>query len=259
MDIYIINTVLSPPLCVSGNRTWSAVRPRGGISPPVRSCFSVGVVPSSAFLLSIRPSTSHSAPPCTPMPSGFLREDRLDSKLTTRGDPRGDSWCEPVSRWDRSAASLGSLDSTAPLPSSAVKFYDDKRGQNRPASMFSTEVYDNSGGMTLSNDSLHAKQSHSATRLEPHNDASAGNRAQALPSHGVSSAIKGRVHSCEPLNIDSSVNADLRKSLARPVACLLLLGGKTRNQADMGRTLDIWRCDIDPGIVFWVVSLQYRV
>ena len=40
---------------------------------------------------------------------------------------------------------------------------------------------------------------------------------------------------------------DLRKSLAHPVLCLLVLGGKTRNHTEMGRTLDFWRCDIYPG------------
>ena len=178
------------------------------------------------------------------MPSGFLRDDRLDSRPTTRGDYRGDSWCEPVTQWDRSAASLGSLDLTAPLPSSTAKFYDDKRGQSRPASMFCTQVYENSRGMTLSDDSLHGKPS----ELEPHYHTSAGNRTQILPSQGVCSALKGRVQSHGMLNMDSSASAaDFRKSLARPMACLLVLGGKTRNQADMGRTLDIWRCDIDPG------------
>ena len=249
--------------CVSGSRTWSSVRPRGGISPPVRSCFSLGVVPSSAFLLSIRPSTSHSAPPFTPMPSGFLRDDRLDSRPTTREDPRGDSWCDPVTRWDRSAVSLGSVDSTTPFLSSSAKFHENKRGQNRPVSMFSADVsedtreaYENSRGMTLSDDSLHTNQGHHVTRLEPHYNAALGNRAQTLPSKGVSTALKGRVQSHELLNVDSSVNTDLRKSLARPVACLLVLGGKTRNQTEMGRTLDIWRCDIDPGKVSFKKSKE---
>ena len=152
--------------------------------------------------------------------------------------------------------SLGSVASTTPFLSSSVKFPDDKRGQNRPVSMFSADVYEdtreayeNSRGMTLSDDSLHTNQGHHVTRLEPHYNAASGNRAQTLPSQGVSMALKGRVHSHEVLSVDSSVNADLRKSLARPVACLLVLGGKTRSQTEMGRTLDIWRCDIDPGKV----------
>ena len=189
------------------------------------------------------------------MPSGFLREERVDSRPTTREDPRGDFWCDPVTRWDRSAVSLGSLDSTTPFLSSSVKFQDDKRGQNRPVSMLSADVYENtreayenSRGMTLSDDSLHANQSHHVTAL--------GNRAQALPSQGVSLAKKGRVQSHELLSLDSSVNADLRKSLARPVACLLVLGGKTRNQTEMGRSLDIWRCDIDPGKVSFKKSQE---
>lgn len=190
------------------------------------------------------------------MPSGFLREEKFDSRPTTREDPRGDSWCDPVTRWDKSAASLGSLNSTTPFLSSSVKFHDDKRGQNRPLSMVSAEVYEdtreayeNSRGMTLSDDSLHTNQGHHVTRLEPHYNAASGNRAQTLPSQGVSTALKGRVQSHELLGVDSSVNADLRKSLTRPFACLLVLGGKTRNQTEMRRTLDIWRCDIDPGKV----------
>lgn len=97
--------------------------------------------------------------------------------------------------------------------------------------------------MTLSDDSLHAKQTHNVTRQEPHYNPAAGSRAQA--SQGVS--LKGRVQSQELLSVDSHVTEDLRKSLARPVACVLVLGGKTRTQADMGRTIDMWRCDIDPG------------
>ena len=225
----------------SDNRTWSTVHPRGGISPPVRSCFSQGVVPSSAFLLSIRPSTSHSAPPCTPMPSGFLREESVDSRPTTRGA----SWCEPFTGWERSAASLGSLDSAAPLPSTAVTSIDNKRRQNHPVFNFSSEVYENTKGMTLSDDSLHAKQQHNTTRQEPRHQL----KAKTLPAAGLSRDKKGRVHSQELLSINSSVSPHLRKSLTRPVACLLVLGGKTRTQADMGRSLDIWRCDIDPGMV----------
>ncbi|CAH3029489.1 unnamed protein product [Porites evermanni] len=222
-----------------GNRTWTTVRPRGRISPPVRSCFSMGVVTSSAFLISVRPSTSHSAPPCTPMPSGFLKEESLDSRLTTHGDSTGESWREPVTRWERSAASLDSLDSTAPSSNSTVKSRDAKRNQNRPASMFGTQVYENSRGMTLSDDSLNGN--------EPDNSTHAGNRAQNLPSWGDFRATKGRVQSHEFLNVDSTIiPTDLRKSLTRPFACLLVLGGKTRVQADMARTLDIWRCDIDP-------------
>lgn len=229
--------------CFSGNRTWSTVRPRGGISPPVRSCFSQGVVPSSAFLLSIRPSTSHSAPPCTPMPSGLLTEERLDSRPTTRGT----SWCEPFTGWERSAASLGSLDSAAPLPSTAVTLNDVKRSQNHPVSAFSSEVYENSKGMTLSDDSLHAKQQFNTTALEPRHQL----KAKTLPAQGFSRDKKGRVHSQELLSINSSVSTDLRKSLTCPLACLLVLGGKTRAQADMGRSLDIWRCDIDPGMLLF--------
>lgn len=227
--------------CFSDNRTWSTVHPRGGISPPVRSCFSLGVVPSSAFLSTIRPSTSHSAPPCTPMPSGILREESLDSRPTTRGA----SWCEPFTGWERSAASLGSLDSAAPLPSAVVTLNGDKRRQNHPVSHFSSEVYENSKGMTLSDDSLHTKQQHSTTGPEPRHQL----KAKTLPAPSLSWDRKGRVHSQELFNVNSSVSTDLRKSLTRPVACLLVLGGKTRTQADMGRSLDIWRCDIDPGMV----------
>ena len=200
----------------------------------------MGVVTSSAFLISVRPSTSHSAPPCTPMPSGFLKEESLDSRLTTHGDSTGESWREPVTRWERSAASLDSLDSTAPSSNSTVKSRDAKRNQNRPASMFCTQVYENSRGMTLSDDSLNG--------YEPNNSTNASNRAQNLPSWGDFRATKGRVQSHEFLNVDSTIiPTDLRKSLTRPFACLLVLGGKTRVQADMARTLDIWRCDIDPG------------
>lgn len=227
----------------SDNRTWSTVHPRGGISPPVRSCFSQGVVPSSAFLSTIRPSTSHSAPPCTPMPSGILRDESVDSRPATRGT----SWCEPFTGWERSAASLGSLDSAAPLPSTAVTSIDKNRRQNDPVSHFSSEVYENSKGMTLSNDSLHSKQQYNTTGPESRHQL----KAKTLPAPGLSWDKKGRVHSQELLRVNSSVSTDLRKCLTRPVACLLVLGGKTRTQADMGRSLDIWRCDIDPGMVLF--------
>lgn len=129
-----------------------------------------------------------------------------------------------------------------------MKFYDDKRSQIRPASMFSAEVYENSKGMTLSDDSLHAKPTY--TRLEPRDHVKAGTRSQTLPAQGVSLAKKGRVYSQELLNMKYPVSEDLKKSLTSPVACVLVLGGKTRTQpADMGRSLDIWRCDIDPGMV----------
>ena len=237
---------------VAGNRTWTSVRPRGGISPPVRSCFSLGVVPSSAFLLSIRPSTSHSAPPCTPMPSSFLEEVRQDSRPTTRGNPTGGSWCDLVTRWDSSAASLGSCTLTS--STSTVKFQGNKRCQNRPTSMMSAdayestrEVYENSKGMALSNDSLHGTRNSKETRLQPHLEATSGNRSQDLSGSGLSSAKRALARSQELLTVDFVVSSDLRKNLTCPVACLLVFGGKTRNQAEMGRTLDIWRCDIDPG------------
>ena len=159
------------------------------------------------------------------------------------------SWCEPVTRWGVSSASVGSLDSTAPLPSSGIKFIDDKRSQKNMESTFSSEVYENSRGMTLSNDSLHGKQSYNATRHEPRDQQKPGTGAQAPP---VSRDKKGRVKSQELLSYNSAVSEDLRKSLARPFACLLVLGGKTRTQADMGRSLDIWRCDIDPGMVLFL-------
>lgn len=234
-----------------GNRTWTSVRPRGGISPPVRSCFSLGVVPSSAFLLSIRPSTSRSAPPCTPMPSSFLGEEWPGSRPNTRENPTEGSWCDLVTRWDSSAASLGSC--TPSLPSSTVKFQGAKRSQNRPTSMISAdvyestrEVYENSKGMTLSNDSLHGTQNSKEIRLQHDLNATSGNRSQDLSASGLSSAKKVLARSQELLTVDSVVSSDLRKNLTRPVACLLVLGGKTRNKAEMGRTLDIWRCDIDP-------------
>lgn len=114
--------------------------------------------------------------------------------------------------------------------------------------MFSAEVYENSKGMTLSDDSLHAKPTY--TRLEPREHVKAGTRSQTLPAQGVSLAKKGRVYSQELLNMKYPVSEDLKKSLTSPVACVLVLGGKTRTQpADMGRSLDIWRCDIDPGMV----------
>ena len=215
----------------SGARTWSTVRPRGDISPPVRSCFSVGVVSSSAFF-SIRPSTAHSAPPCTPMPSGFLGDERLNSRPSTT---RPESWCESVSRWDRSSASLGSLDSTVPH----------KRSQTRPPSMFSSEVYENSRGMTLSDDSLHPHPNQTTAQ----NDRPV--KAHTLPAHSVTSVKKSRVYSQELLNVNSPVSADVRRNLSHPFACLLVLGGKTRTQADLGKSIDIWRCDIDPGMDFF--------
>lgn len=218
-----------------GNRTWSAVRPRGGISPPVRSCFSAEVVPSSVFLIFSRPSTSLSAPPCTPMPTSFMRNEKLDSRPCTRGDPTGDSWHDPVTNLDRSSIISGS---------------DNKRDNSRPVSMASTdvyentrEVYENSRGMTLSDDSLNVPK---GTKTKLHLNTAPGNRSQTLPSQGVSTAKNVRVQSHELLSVDSSVSADLRKSVTHLIACLLVVGGKTRNQTEMGRTLDIWRCDIDP-------------
>lgn len=183
------------------------------------------------------------------MPSGFLTDDRQDSRPNTRVK----SWCEPVTRWNVSAASLGSLDSMVPLPSSGIKFTDDKRRHNHTESTFSSEVYENSKGMTLSDDSLHGKQSHNTTRHESRDQwkPETGARAQALPAQGVSRDKKGRVHSQELLSVNSPVSADLRKTLTHPIACLLVLGGKTRTQADMGRSLDIWRCDIDPGMALF--------
>ncbi|PFX33856.1 uncharacterized protein LOC111332386 isoform X1 [Stylophora pistillata] len=219
-----------------GARTWSTVRPRGDISPPVRSCFSVGVVSSSAFH-SIRPSTAHSAPPCTPMSSGFLGEERLNSKPTTT---RPESWCESVARWDMSSASLGSLDSTAPFYNSVLSVGDNKRSQPRPASMFSSEVYENSRGMTLSDDSLHPNPNQNTAQKDHQL------KAQTLPAQGVTSGKKSRVYSQELLNVNSPVSADLRRNISRPFACVLVLGGKTRTQADLGKSIDIWRCDIDP-------------
>ena len=168
----------------------------------------------------------------------------MDSRPTTRGT----SWCEPFTGWERSAASLGSLDSAAPLSSTAVTSVDNKRRQNHPVFNFSSEVYENSKGMTLSDDSLHPKQQHNTTGQEPRHQL----KAKTLPAPGLSRDKKGRVHSQELLSTNSSVSSDLRKSLIRPVACLLVLGGKTRTQADMGRSLDIWRCDIDPGMVLLV-------
>ena len=225
----------------SGARTWSTVRPRGDISPPVRSCFSVGVVSSSAFF-SIRPSTAHSAPPCTPMPSGFLGDERLNSRPSTT---RPESWCESVARWDRSSASLGSLDSTVLFHSSGLSVSDNKRSQARPASMFSSEVYENSRGMTLSDDSLHPHPNQTTAQ----NDRPV--KAHTLPAHSVTSVKKSRVYSQELLNVNSPVSADVRRNLSHPFACLLVLGGKTRTQADLGKSIDIWRCDIDPGMDFF--------
>ena len=140
-------------------------------------------------------------------------------------------------------ASLASLDSAAALAGTAVTLNGDKRRQNHPVSKFSSEVYENSKGMTLSDDSLHAKQQHSTTGHEPRHQL----KAKTLPAPGLPRDKKGRVHSQELLSINSSVGTDLRKSLTRPVACLLVLGGKTRTQADMGTSLDMWRCDVDPG------------
>lgn len=232
-DGALLNTIWRFDL---GARTWSTVRPRGDISPPVRSCFSVGVVSSSAFF-SIRPSTAHSAPPCTPMPSGFLGDERLNSRPSTT---RPESWCESVARWDRSSASLGSLDSTVPFHSSGLSVSDNKRSQARPASMFSSEVYENSRGMTLSDDSLHPHPNQTTAQ----NDRPV--KAHTLPSHSVTSVKKSRVYSQELLNVNSPVSADVRRNLSHPFACLLVLGGKTRTQADLGKSIDIWRCDIDP-------------
>ena len=236
---------------IPGNRSWSTVRPHGGISPPIRSCFSMGVVPSSSFLLSIRPSTSLSAPPCTPMPSSFLRNESLENRSVTRRDLREDSWHDPVTRWDIPAGSMASLDSKSMLPNAVAKFADKKPDKNRPTSLISTvgyhnpcEVYENTRGMTLSDDSLDVPR---RTKVELHLNSSSSERSQTLPFQGVSRIKKGRVQSHELLSVDSSLCADLRKSLAHPVACLLVLGGKTRNHTEMGRSLDIWRCDIDPG------------
>ena len=177
------------------------------------------------------------------MPSGFLREESVDSRPTTRGA----SWCEPFTGWERSAASLGSFDSTAPLQSTAVTSIENKRRQNHLVSNFSSEVYENFKGMNLSDDSLQTKKQHNTTAQEPRHQL----KAKTLPAAGLSRDKKGRVHSQELLSVDSSVSTDLRKSLTRSVACLLVLGGKTRTQADMGRSLDIWRCDIDPGMVLF--------
>ena len=97
--------------------------------------------------------------------------------------------------------------------------------------------------MTLSDDSLHPKPSYSTTR----NDDQL--KARALPVQGVILAKKGRVYSQELLNVNPPhVSADLKKNLAHPVACVLVLGGRTRTQADLGKSLDIWRCDVDPGM-----------
>lgn len=233
-----------------GNRTWSTVRPHSGISPPIRSCFSMGVVPSSSFLLSIRPSTSLSAPPCTPMPSSFLRNESLEDRSVTRRELREDSWHDPVTQWDITAGSMASLASESMLPNAVAKFAFNKPDKNRPTSLISTvdyqnprEVYENPRGMTLSDDALHEPHD---SKVELHLNSSSGERFQTLPFRGVSGVKKGRVQSHELLSVDSSMCTDLRKRLAHPVVCLLVLGGKTRNHTEMGRTLDFWRCDIDP-------------
>lgn len=233
-----------------GNRTWCTVRPHSGISPPIRSCFSMGVVPSSSFLLSIRPSTSLSAPPCTPMPSSFLRNDSLEDRSVTRRELREDSWHDPVTQWDITAGSMASLASESMLPNAVAKFAFNKPDKNRPTSLISTvdyqnprEVYENPRGMTLSDDALHEPHD---SKVELHLNSSSGESSQILPFRGVSGVKKGRVQSHELLTVNSSMCTDLRKSLAHPVVCLLVLGGKTRNHTEMGRTLDFWRCDIDP-------------
>lgn len=102
--------------------------------------------------------------------------------------------------------------------------------------------------MTLSDDSLHGKESHSATGHKPRDQLKPWTGSQTLSAQGLSRDKKGRVHSQELLSINSPASADLSKHLTHPIACLLVLGGKTRTQADMGKSLDIWRCDIDPGM-----------
>ena len=211
----------------------------------------MGVVPSSSFVLSIRPSTSLSAPPCTPMPSSFLRNESLENRSVTRRELREDSWPDPVTQWDITAGSMASLASESMLPNAVAKFAFNKPDKNRPTSLISTvdyqnprEVYENPRGMTLSDDALHEPHD---SKVELHLNSSSGERSQTLPFRGVSGVKKGRVQSHELLNVDSSMCTDLRKSLAHPVVCLLVLGGKTRNHTEMGRTLDFWRCDIDPG------------
>ena len=175
----------------------------------------MGLVPSSAFLVSTRPSSSHSAPPCTPMPSD---EDRPDDTSISGGR----SWCEPASRWDRSAASLGSLDSALVLS-----------GSNSNTFGFNARLSETTKAMTLSQESVHLRAPLNTSRF------------QSPTRHEPIAAPNVRMHSLELLTHNALVSTNLRKCLTRPLACLLVLGGKTQNQTETGRVLDIWRCDID--------------
>lgn len=48
----------------------------------------------------------------------------------------------------------------------------------------------------------------------------------------------------------NNVFCNPEQAMIRGVMCVLVLGGKTKNSSDMyGRTLDMWKCDIDPGTV----------
>ncbi|KAK3702857.1 hypothetical protein QZH41_014129, partial [Actinostola sp. cb2023] len=240
-------------------RAWSTVTPKGMISPPARSYHSLVRIPNFLFT-SRRPTSSHSAPPCTP---GYDRElPRLEEENET-SDVRNPARLSSV-------VSMGSLDSTAllsqnedevmkiklnPLGSldslitnKVLRETENMSMTNHERTCFSEETLVNISAVESNQHKIAAKPAakpaaNSIGRLQPTSGSQrvAALRLQLKPqsSHCLSplSKVPFRGH---PVSYPDDV-------LRSAVVNLMVLGGTSKRGIEsVDRWIDMWKCQIDP-------------
>ena len=232
-------------------------------------------LPASAFHACARPTTSRSDPPPTPRPGAlFLGNDnRPSSSPSVPGEMNSTAREGDRSHVAASAGIMKAFGSLGSLASVEVS-NDAERGSSiqRPSSADSiisrteTAIRAPSPLVKVSYDLVDIEPLHCSRPIGTVAEvtSSSAPRTQTLPEpRGQSLLVQmykprragaegsspprwegmGAVHG----SFDN-VATSPTQSLERGVMCVLVLGGKLKNTVDMyGRTLDTWKCVVDPG------------
>jgi hypothetical protein len=238
------------------------------ISPPPRSHHALVQIPDFQFS-SLRPTSSRSAPPCTPaydrqLPSLNEEKEPIDS---TELD------VEKISKNLNQVASLGSLDSTALLSHTDEERMKIRLNPNASGSLDSVVTKiglretENMSMLnhdrTFSEENLLSKRDCRNNRAASHkqNDkiaidsnrlllpATAGAvrglqslRQQVKPvsAESLSPYSKGKASLCRPANFPEVLNTGIIN--------LMVFGGLSKRGIESSdRSIDMWKCNINPG------------
>ena len=221
------------------------------ISPPPRSYHSLVQIPNFLFT-SRRPTSSHSAPPCTP---GYDRElPRLDEEqeLEQFGEFNVSS-----SKTLSSVASLGSLDSTALLSQTDDDVTRIKLNTAGSLdSLITGKSLREAENMSMTNhDKTYINDDDDgSTQLEVNHHTANKTEANAIQSNNLLKPTYGMASIREQLKPQSTnylsplTTGREHEDMRSAVVNLMVLGGTSKRGIEsVDRWIDMWKCQIDPG------------